>query len=199
MPKGKKEPKQKRSKKEAPDDVEVVLGPPESLDNEVQTILNNEPSDEGFGVPPRVEDFDSPSVLEKATDEQTEDETVSSMSDVELPIMVFDKAEFLPRLNITVRRGEKWYGTHGPVWVTDKSNYPLGQINVIDTMVLPFAELLNLEKTLAFHHAGIRNFYKLEQELQRVYPGDHRLGVEKFHRDEMVTIVFFTKGEGLDG
>ena len=85
----------------------------------------------------------------------------------------FQNAVFNKHLNITVRQGDKWHGTHGTVDVMDDAGKDFldkyrGQAYVLGTLLLLFddipAGILRHE-----HDPSCRTKAGLKDELQRIY------------------------------
>ncbi len=128
-------------------------------------------------------------------------------AEVEVPVMYFEKMEFLPRLNVTVRKGTKWAGAYGPhraqqVQQYDEDGYPVDttgnfvRIEILDTVVGSFKELddggdmcgfLKLEHDWACR-TSVSSLY---QAMRRVYPATTPTTGDDFKWYEEVTVVFF--------
>ncbi len=122
-------------------------------------------------------------------------------------VMRFEHLEFLPNMNVTVRKGEKWAGVIGPLPAQenqrfDEDGYPVPgdtkfcHIEILDTVVGVFRELGDhgeMAGLLRFHyHGGCRNsISSLWQMLNRFYPPTTPTTPDNFKWSDTVTVVFF--------
>ncbi len=120
--------------------------------------------------------------------------------------MYFGTFEFLPNLNITVRKGTKWAGILGSckavkVAEVDEDGHVVSgpetfcNMEIIDTLVIPFSDLNEgncLSGILQFEHdPNCRGASSLYQVMRKAYPPTTPTTPDYFKWNDTVTVVFF--------
>lgn len=99
--------------------------------------------------------------------------------------MKFQKPEFKPGLNMTVRRGIKTYQEIEQL--TDAEGNPVGWGRIVEIKYMRFCKLENEDITECHHLSEVRNpsdaYHILIKKMREHYP--------LFDAEEIVTVVYF--------